>query len=61
LIRPDARCPKCGARPKVDFPASTVALFVKSAPGAVVQTYECHVSWCGTRYPIHARALHTAA
>lgn len=61
MLRLDARCPSCGAPPKLRVFPTAARILEAHDPEAVFMTYECHIRRCGTRYEIRIRDFHDAA
>lgn len=61
LLRLSARCPNCGAPPKLRVYPSSAVILEAADPDDVFMTYECHIRRCGTRYEIRIRDFHEAA
>lgn len=61
LLRLTARCPTCGAPPKLRTLPTAARLLEAHDPAQVLLTYECHIRRCGARYPIRARDFHEAS
>lgn len=65
LYQPDARCPRCGAPPRLGMTQRQMEKWQDEPPYALVQTYQC--SWelgrgrkCNAIYPITAGAVQRA-
>jgi hypothetical protein len=61
LLRLTARCPSCGAPPKLRTFPSSAAMLGECDPDEVFLTYECHIRRCATVYDILIRDFHEAA
>lgn len=55
LLRLTARCPNCGAPPRLRTYPTAARLLEAHDRDEVLLTYECHVRRCGERYSIRAR------
>lgn len=61
LLRLAARCPACGAPPKLRTVPNAAHLLEGADPDSVLLTIECHVRTCGEIYEIRVRHLVDAA
>lgn len=61
LLRLAARCPRCGAPPKLRTVSSTAQLLEGADPNSVLLTVECHKRTCGERYEIRVKDFVDAA
>ena len=56
LLRPDAACPRCGARPAMRVTRALVRALRDQAADTRVATYQCQRRGCGAVYDLLAGA-----
>lgn len=61
LLRLTARCPACGAPPKLRVFPTAARILEAHDPEDVFMTYQCHIRRCSTVYKIRIRDFHEAA
>ena len=61
MLKPDARCPKCGRPPALRIDEPTRDLYAGLPPDWSVCEYQCNREECRHVFKIHAGALQRAA
>lgn len=59
-LKPDVRCPNCGAPPAYRISEADRDAYCEHAPETVLRSYQCPVVWCQTIYYIRAKHIQEA-